>query len=347
MAVTISDVAKEAGVSTSTVSKVLNNWSSISPATCSRVHEAIKKLNYTPNARAVHFAKGHTNTILFLSTLSKEQAYTNPHMFDILCGAYKTLADNGYSLLLADIPETESMEEYLSRLISQKCADGIMIHGSSYSPKMDSILLSADFPHILIGHPGPSSRLCWIETNNGLAGSFAAKHMISCGYETPAFIGGTKSDYISMQRLNGFIGGMYEYGYRIPDEHIGYTDSTIQSGHDTALQMLTSSNPPCAIVCENNTIGLGVMNAIHELHLSLPNDIAFVTFDTFPYAVLINPTPTIIDIDMFDLGNQAALVLLNKIPNPSLLIQSYATLPVLKEGQTTRRLQVSQAGLLD
>lgn len=335
MGVTISDVAKEAGVSTSTVSKVLNNWSSISPETCERVHKAIKTLNYTPNARAVSFAKGKTNTIIFLSNLSKEQAYSNPHMFDILCGARKTLADQGYSLLLMDVPPSENIEDYIEQLISQKIADGIIIHGSLYTAKLDSILLSKNFPHILVGHPGPSSRLCWIETNNGLAGSFAAKHMIECGYERPAFIGGTKSDYISMQRLNGFIGGMYEYGYRIPDEHIGYTDSTIQSGHDTALQMLTSTNPPCAIVCENNIIGLGVMNAIHELGLQLPNDIAFVTFDTFPYAVLINPTPTIIDIDMFDLGNQAALVLLNKIQNPSLLVQSYATLPVLKEGKTT------------
>lgn len=335
MAATISDVAKEAGVSTSTVSKVLNNWSTISPATCERVQAAIQKLNYTPNSRAVSFAKGRTNNILFLSDLAKEQAYCNPHMFDIMCGARKTLAAQGYSLMLADVPEAETVENYINNLILQKTADGIIIHGSLYSSRLDSILLSSDFPHILVGHPGSSSHLCWIETNNGLAGSFAAKHMIECGYETPAFIGGMRSDYISSQRLNGFIGGMYEYGYQISDDHIGYTDSTSLSGHDIAKKMLTSSNPPRAIVCENNTIGLGVMNAIHELGLKLPDDIAFVTFDTFPYAVLIEPAPTIIDIDMFDLGNQAALVLLNKIQNPSLLVQSYATLPVLKKGKTT------------
>lgn len=73
MPVTIRDVAKEAGVSTSTVSKVLNNWSSISPGTCDRVHEAIKKLHYTPNARAVSFAKGASNNILFLSSLKKKR----------------------------------------------------------------------------------------------------------------------------------------------------------------------------------------------------------------------------------------------------------------------------------
>ena len=335
MAVTISDVAREAGVSTSTVSKVLNNWSSISPETCERVHQAIEKLHYTPNARAVSFAKGCTNNILFLSDFAKEQAYSNPHMFDILCGAQKKLAENGYSLMLTGIPEQQNPEEYISSLISQKAADGIIIHGSAYSPKLDNILLSSQFPHILVGHPGPSSKLCWIDTNNGLAGSFAAKHMIECGYTTPAFIGSGKSDHISAQRLNGFIGGMYEYGYRIPDNHIGYTDSSIRASYETAIRMLQSDSPPSAIVCENNNIALGVMNAIHELKLSLPDKIAFVTFDTYPYSVLIEPTPTIIDIDVYDLGVQAATMLQHKIQNPSLLIQSYATLPVLKKGKTT------------
>ena len=130
MAVTISDVAKEAGVSTSTVSKVLNNWSSISPATCERVHEAIKKLHYTPNARAVSFAKGASHNILFLSSLKKEEAYRNPHMFDILCGVRRTLAEHGYTLMLTDFPDTAEPQEYLTGLIGKGLADGILIHGS-------------------------------------------------------------------------------------------------------------------------------------------------------------------------------------------------------------------------
>lgn len=335
MAVTISDVAKEAGVSTSTVSKVLNHWSSISPETYEKVNKAIEKLHYTPNARAVSFAKGCTNNILFLSDFAKEQAYSNPHMFDILCGARKKLAENGYSLMLTDIPTKVSPEDFVASLISQRAADGIIIHGSAYSSKLDAVLLDTQFPHILIGHPGPASRLCWIDTNNGLAGSFAAKHMIECGYDTPAFIGSGKNDHISAQRLNGFIGGMYEYGYRIPDCHIGYTDSTIESSYEAAKTMLQSETPPRAIVCENNTIALGVISAIHDAGLKLPSEIAFVTFDTYPYSVLLKPTPTIIDIDVYDLGMQAAVMLQHKIENPSLLLQSYATLPVLKRGKTT------------
>ena len=86
MAITISDVASEAGVSKSTVSKVLNNWSTISPETTARVQEAIKKLHYIPNARAVSFAKQTTQNIVYLTDLAQNSAYENPHMFDIMCG---------------------------------------------------------------------------------------------------------------------------------------------------------------------------------------------------------------------------------------------------------------------
>ena len=100
MSVTINDVANEAGVSKSTVSKVLNHWTTISPATVEKVHAAIEKLHYTPNSRAVSFAKGATSNIVYLTNLEKDTAYQNPHMFDIMCGVHHTLSENNYSLVL-------------------------------------------------------------------------------------------------------------------------------------------------------------------------------------------------------------------------------------------------------
>lgn len=338
MAATIRDVAREAGVSTSTVSKVLNHWTSISPETTARVHAAIEKLHYTPNARAVSFARGATNNILFLSSLKKEEAYRNPHMFDILCGVQKELSSHGYTLMLTDIPDGAPPLEYLSGLLSSRIADAILIHGSCAVPGMTRLLQESRFPHIYIGHPGPGSRLCWIDTNNGLAGQFAAQHMLECHYEKVAFIAESRTDHISMQRLNGFLGGMYDYGYRIPDCYIRHTDSTREDACRQTKELLALSEPPRAIICENNTLALGVSRALSESGLRIPEEIAFLTFDSYPYSSLIDPAPTIIDIDVYDLGVQAAVMLLRKLENPSLLVQSYTTLPVLRQGLTTRPL---------
>lgn len=345
MAVTIRDVAMEAGVSTSTVSKVLNHWSSISEETCARVWEAIEKLNYTPNARAVSFARGTTKNIIFLSSLQKEEAYHNPHMFDILCGVHRKLAENGYTLMLEEISKRLPAKEieilpadHLRSLISSRIADGILIHGSCSIPGMEKILQETKFPHIYIGHPGPGSRMCWIDTNNGLAGQVAAQHMLECRYERVAFIAESRTDHISMQRLNGFLGGMYEYGYRIPDHYIRHTDSSREDAYRQTKELLDLPEPPRAIVCENNALALGVSKALQEYNVQVPKEVAFLTFDSYPYSALIEPKPTIIDIDVYDLGVQAAVMLLRKLENPLLLVQSYTTLPVLRQGHSTCKM---------
>lgn len=338
MSVTIRDVAQEAGVSASTVSKVLNNWSTISPQTVSRVHAAIQKLHYTPNARAVSFARGAASNIIFLSSLKKGEAYSNPHTFDILCGVRNELVKQNYTLMIADVPDGAEPSCYLSELISSKIADGILIHGSVDIPGMAKILQETHFPHIYIGYPGPDSLLSWIDTNNGLAGQFAARHILTCHYEKVAFIAESSENYISMRRLNGFLGGMNDYGYRLPEAYIRHTDSTREDACLQTMQVLSLPEPPRAIVCENSLLALGAVKAIQESGLKIPEEIALLTFDSYPYAALIEPAPTIIDIDVYDLGTQAAMMLIRKLQNPSLLVQSYTTLPVLKQGKTTRIL---------
>lgn len=102
MSITISDVANAAGVSKSTVSKVLNNSSTISPATIERVQKVMKELHYTPNQRAVSFARQTTDNIVYLTNLGPHSAFLNPHMFDIMCGVHKELTSSGYTMTLVD-----------------------------------------------------------------------------------------------------------------------------------------------------------------------------------------------------------------------------------------------------
>lgn len=335
MPITINDVAKEAGVSPSTVSKVLNNWSTISDATVEKVNAAVKKLNYTPNARAVNFARQSTQNIVFLTALARDEAYKNPHMFDIMCGVHNEFAKENYTLTLVDTSRESYAGETAEKVIFQKYADGIVVHGSAINESVGDLLLKQQFPHIIIGHPNFSNQLCWIDTNHTLAGEFAAEHMLSCGYTDAAFIGGKKTDTISMHRQRGFLGLMSKYGYKIPDSHIVYTNSSIQESMDETLSLLNGENLPRAIICENNVIALGVAKAIEKTNLRIPEDIAFVTFDAYPYSGIIDPTPTIIDISMYDMGIQAGQMMLHKLKNPSLQIQSYTTLPVLIQGKTT------------
>ena len=186
MSVTINDVANEAGVSKSTVSKVLNHWTTISPATVEKVHAAIEKLHYTPNSRAVSFAKGATSNIVYLTNLEKDTAYRNPHMFDIMCGVHHTLSENNYSLTLVNTSEEHYPGEKVSEVITSGSSDGLIIHGSAINKEIANLILDAGFPHIIIGHPSFESRLCWVDTNHALAGEYAAAERARiCNARTP------------------------------------------------------------------------------------------------------------------------------------------------------------------
>lgn len=329
MPITIGDVAREAGVSISTVSKVLNNWTTISPATAERVQETIRKLDYTPNSRAVSFARQTTRNIVYLTSLSKDEAYHNPHMFDIMCGVNRVLSENNYSLTLVDTSADTEKGESVANVMSKKCADGMIIHGSAINKEIADLITRQQFPHILIGHPGFDSQLCWVDTNHALAGQTAAEYLISCGYGDIAFIGGKKTDYISTQRLKGFLGAMHQYGYLVGADKICYTDSGREESYQAALTLLKATKPPRAIVCENNTIALGTAKAIEQLKLRVPEDIAFVIFDVYPYSKIFDPKPVVIDINVYDMGIQAGDMLLRKLKNPSLQIQTYTTLPTI------------------
>lgn len=335
MSVTIKDVAKAAGVSVSTVSKVINGWTSISEETTDRVKKVIQELHYIPNARAVSFARKSTTNIVFLTSLEKEEAYKNPHMFDIMCGVHNELSKYHYSVSLVDT----STESYPGECVEQTIADGstagIIIHGSALNDSIADLIVRNDFPHTVIGNPGFESKLCWVDTNHKLGGQFAAEHLLSKGYQRIAFIGGKKTDVISQQRLLGAKQTLARAGFRMDNSYILHTDSSLKSTREATIKLMQGLPKPEVIICENNFIAFGVSKTLERLGCKIPEDIAFLTFDRYPYTNIIEPSPTIIDIDVYDMGVQAASTLHRKLQNPSLLVQSYTTLPIIIQGETT------------
>ncbi len=335
MYVTIKDVAREAGVSISTISKVINHCPTISDATVKHVRDVMNNLGYVPNARAASFARRNTRNIVFLTKLEKDEAYANPHMFDIMCGVQHSLAEKEHSMMFIDISREPDADAFIDRIMMQKSADGMIIHGVALNRNIASLLVRRQFPHVIIGLPNFESPICWIDTNHVLGGQLAAEHLLRCGYQTIAFIGGRNTDQISLRRQNGYIIALNEHGISINENYICYTDSTKENTFYIANNLLQKADRPRAIICENNTIALGALKAIHEVGLSIPDEIALIIFDKYPYSQIMEPEPTIININVYDLGREAGKIILRKIKNPSLQVQSYTTLPVLIKGQTT------------
>lgn len=336
MSVTIKEVAAQAGVSIATVSKVINRKPYISEATRAHVNQVMEQLNYHPNAQASNFARKRSENIIFLAVTGAHTAFHNPHMFEILCGAQYKIREKKYQFSFIGSPSRQAAYEEAIEIIGRKIADGLIVHGSATTPELAALLTDSNFPHIIIGRPPFSTTTCWIDINNHVSGEMAAKYLNSCGYSQIAFIGGPVTDEISRHRLKGFVSSMHLKGCTVPDFFIKYGTYSKESGYLMMEELLRGSRLPDAVICEDNQIAMGAVSAIRKHGMAIPDDIGVITFDDYPLSQLIDPPLTVVDIDVNEMGQAAAGILLKKIKNPQLQIQSFATLPSLIVRSSTK-----------
>lgn len=219
MGATIKDVAKLAGTSTATVSKVMNGSYSISQETADKVRKAMEELDYHPNLRAKNFARQSARTIIFVAELGKGTGFANPQMFEILCGLEEVLAQKDYTLVVRNIAAGDCAE-FIRNAADTKQADGFVIHASVISQALDELLFTHEIPHIVIGNPNFNSHFCWLDIDNRLAGELAAKHLLKRGCQSVAFIGGKPEDQISARRLDGVLTVLKEHDVLLPREYV-------------------------------------------------------------------------------------------------------------------------------
>lgn len=334
MAVTIKDVAKQAGVSTATVSKVMNGSYSISQETVDRVKRVMQELDYHPNLRARNFVKQSTKTIVFVTSLGKNAGLSNPHMFEMVCGIEHVLTEKGYSLILKSMSSIEA-RDYIHRAAEEKEADGYIIHAAVISKELDEMIFQEAIPHLVIGNPNFTSHFCWIDIDNRLAGELAAKHLLEQGCQSLGFIGGTEEDKISMHRLDGVLSVLNEHDVLVPKDYVQRGESQCDSGYEMTKEVLSGKARPDGIICANNYIAYGCVNALHHEQIEIPTDIKVITFDDYPFSQILKPQLTVVNIDMYDMGIQAGKYILQKIRKPNLYAQSYITIPTLIVRQST------------
>lgn len=335
MGVTIKDVAEAAGVSISTVSKVLNGHYSISEKTAERVRGIMREMNYYPNANAQSFASGSTHTVVLLANLAPNAAFQNPHMFEIIAGLEEALCKRGYRLILRGTDATSACG-IAEEIISRRSADAIAVHVGVMSHPLAAVLTWLQFPHIVLGAPDFDSQVCWIDNNNTYSGTVAASFLLSRGYQRLAFIGGKSYDLGSALRLQGVKQGLSNAGAKLEDQYIWLGESTRADGFRMVKNLLSQKELPDAIICANNYIALGCVDAVNKRGLRIPKDIGVMAFDNFPFSQIIEPPLTVVDINVRDMGAQAAKFLTDIMRHPNTQIQTYITTSNVIVRESTR-----------
>lgn len=331
---TIKDIAQLAGVSISTVSKVLNNKLYVAPQTRRHVQDIIKRYNYQANSTARNLAQSKTYDIAYLDKFIRNIPFENPHMFNILLGAENKLQNKNYRISLVNLASKKTVSQILEAQLAIKQFDGILINSACMNPKIEKIILRYDLPAVCIGKLEFDSMLSWIDTNHRHSVAKAVNFLKHKGYHALCFMGGMLGDKISDERIQGFKQALLQYNDNKSSQII-YNKPNVQSIYSCTMQLMQSRKKPDAIVCNNSLIAYAVITCLNDLKLTMPNDVAVLTFDDYPYSQLIVPTPSVIEIDLYELGKQAASMLIHKIKNPAQLLQTYTTLPQIIERGTT------------
>lgn len=334
MSVSIKDVARKAGCSVSTVSKALNDKATVSQATIEKVKKVANEIGYVPNARARIFAQKRTKQIVFVADIAKGTAFVNPHVFEIIMGLQHIVSQNGFSLMI-ETSNRKSSHDFIDALYSKGMVDAVVVHASIVTKKLETLIIKKNLPHVIIGQPDFQSRLCWIDTDNTLSGSIAIRYLLQKNYSPIAFVGGKSDDMISNHRFEGACRELSLNNMEFQEQFVFSTSSTIVSGINTAKKILKMKDRPRAVLCANSTIAFGLMQEFKNQQIKVPKDIAVMAFDRYPFSDFSEPRITSVNMNMFEIGEEAGLMLIKKITHPNLNIQTFTSEPFMFEREST------------
>ncbi|WP_249900564.1 LacI family DNA-binding transcriptional regulator [Paenibacillus sp. PK3_47] len=311
MKVTITDVARAAGVAKSTVSKVLNDSPRISQETKLRVRAIMKEMNYTPSSTATRLARQNSSTIGLLIDMSKESEFLNQFFYSIIGGIESVLGTLKYDLTIANVQNSDPEGGFLSSLVLGKRVDGIIANTSVLTEEMCAELNRLGFPYVSIGEL-PSAG-AWVDCNNEAGGAMLTGHLLKQGYTDVAFVGGQQESMLFTRRLAGYEGTLRQAGLTVRTDRIINGAADEEDGYLAARGLLQSGDPPDSIICMSNYAAFGVLKAASELGVAIPAQLGVATFDDYPLSRYTTPPLTSLNMDTFQLGAAAGRLLLEQV----------------------------------
>lgn len=299
---TILDIAREAGVSKSTVSLVLQGSGLIRPETAGKVRKAIEDVGYVYNRGAANLRKAHSNVIgMVINDL------TNPFFAEMAVGIERVFQSAGIVSFIANTAENPvRQEEVLKSLMEQDVAGLIVSPAHGTSPDAFRMIETANIPIVFVMRRLADSRIPAITPDNHRGASIATAHLIRKGHRRLAFFGGFSDMSVYQERLGGFIEACDAHGIG-PENRLVLEGETNRKGGMTCLEAaLGSAEPPTAALCFNDAVAFGAILGVRKRGLEPGRDFAIVGFDDVVEAQHYMPALTSVAVDTAGLGERAA-----------------------------------------
>ena len=320
---TMKEVAELAGVSTATVSHVVNGTKKISPETTERVLMAIAQVNYTPNTLAKSLRSGQTHTIGVL--VEDIRGLPVP---EIVSGISETLAKSSYRTILYDLHlleklynQYEQIGAYRQRinnglsLLQSSNVDGIIYVGM-HDRHLDYLFDPMETP-LVFAYSHGTQQDTYVTYSNQDSATDMTRYLLKKGHTRIAVIAGHPHSYPTARRMHGIQMALQQAGMTIPEEYIRYGNWEYESGIEQTRALLALPKRPTAIFAMNDLMAAGCMRALNEAGVRIPEDMAVAGFDNREIASYLQPPLTTIALPTAEIGERAALHIMELVNNPS------------------------------
>ncbi len=301
-------MAKRAGVSTATVSHVINETRFVSDELKARVYQAMRELNYRPDAIARSLRRRRTHNIGMIVP-----DIAHPFLAEVARGVEDRGFELGYNVILCDSAgDLEREADYIDLLLEKK-ADGIVFVAAGESSNHIRDLIEQGVPVVVCDRELPEVEVDTVIADNMKSGYQATQHLIELGHRRIGCIAGPEELNISSKRLQGYKAALEQHGIPLREELIIQGDFRYRGGYEATRQLLTMDEPPTAIFASNDLMAIGAICAASELKLRIPQDVAIIGCDDIALASFTNPRLTTVAQPKREMGAIAVEMLVERI----------------------------------
>ena len=328
MIVTIKDIAKALDVTSATVSRALNGKAGVSEKLRRQIVDTAEEMGYQPNAIAQGLVKKSTNTIgLIIPDI------TNPYYPMIARSIEEAAREQNYQLFLGNSNWEKDRENDLIRTMISNRVGGIII-----DPATTDIghILNSGIPTVFLANESKNDAVSYVGIDNVACGFKGIQHLYNKGYRRIAYIGGTENSFSNKERIQGYRDGLNACGLPIDEELIQSGEFTTEWGQQAAAALIKSVQPPDAYLTGNDLIAYGVLNALSEKGISVPEQVGVLGIDDIPTSALPQISLSSMGISRQNIGKKA-FHQLQKLMKDMGVHEKHLMKPIIVERDTTNR----------
>jgi len=316
---TLEEVAKLAGVSRSTVSRVVNQHPNVRPEVRERVWEVIRQTGYQPHAAARSLATRRTRVIGLIIPQAVTTLFTDPYFPILIRGIADACNAHNYHLMLSlfsrrRVQESRARQDLLyQQVLRGRYLDGVVVSSAPLDDPIFPRLLEDGVPFIIVGRY-PHERANYVDVDNVAGARMAVEHLLRLGHERVATITGPLNMFAAQDRLEGYQQALAARGIPVDEDLIAEGDFTERGGR-AAMQRLLLRRPT-AIFAASDMMAVGAIKVLREAGLRVPEDVAVVGFDDIPLASMVEPPLTTVRQPIEQTGGMAVELLVSLLENP-------------------------------